>query len=71
MAVALSKINSFVENVAEGVINLGGTGLGIVLTNTAHTAGWDEFADLTALACTNLSSSVITVSSSIIYITLC
>jgi hypothetical protein len=64
MAVAVSKINSFVENVAEGAINLGGAGLTVALTNTAHTAGWDELADLTQVSYTNLSARVITVTTS-------
>lgn len=59
-----TKINSFVENLAEGAINLGGAGLTVALTNTAHTATWDELADLTQVSYTNLSSRVITVSSS-------
>lgn len=58
------KIDSFVENLAEGLINLGGTGLTIALTNTAHTSTWDELADLTQVSYTNLSSRVITVASS-------
>lgn len=41
------KIHSFVENLAEGTINLGGDALKVALTNTAHTATWDELADLT------------------------
>lgn len=59
-----TKINSFVENLAEGAINLGGTGITVALTNTAHTATWDELADLTQISYTNLSSRVCTVSSS-------
>lgn len=59
-----TKINSFVENLAEGLINLGGTGLTIALTNTPHTSTWDELADLTQISYTNLSSRVLTVSSS-------
>lgn len=59
-----TKIDSFVENLAEGLINLGGTGLTIALTNTAHTSTWDELADLTQISYTNLSSRVLTVSSS-------
>ena len=61
---AITKINSFVENVAEGAVNLGGTGLTVALTNTAHTATWDELADLTQVSYTNLSARVITVTSS-------
>jgi len=62
--VQLTKINSFVENLAEKLIDLGGTGLTIALTNTAHTAGWDELADLTQISYTNLSARVLTVSTS-------
>lgn len=59
-----TKINSFVENLAEGAINLGGTGLTVALTNTAHTSTWDELADLTQISYTNLSSRVLTVTTS-------
>jgi len=59
-----TKINSFIENLAEGLINLGGTGLTVALTNTAHNAAWDALADLTQVAYTNLSSRVLTVSTS-------
>lgn len=58
------KIDSFVENLAEKFIDLGGTGLTVALTNTAHTAAWDELADLTQVSYTNLSARVITVASS-------
>lgn len=58
------KIDSFVENLAEKFIDLGGTGLTIALTNTAHTAAWDELADLTQISYTNLSARVLTVSAS-------
>jgi hypothetical protein len=64
MAIALTKINSFVENLAEKLIDLSGNGLTVALTNTAHTATWDELADLTQISYTNLSSRVCTVSSS-------
>lgn len=64
MAVAFTKINSFVENLAEKQINLGWTWLTVALTNTAHNAAWDELADLTQIAYTNLSSRVITVATS-------
>lgn len=65
MAISFSKINSFVENLAEKLIDLSGNGLTLALTNTAHTATWDELADLTL--CTghaNTSSKVITVTTS-------
>jgi len=61
---ALSKIDSFVENLAEKQIDLSGAGLTVALTNTAHTATWDELADLTQIDYTNLSARVITVTSS-------
>ena len=59
-----TKIDSFVENLAEKKIDLSGAGLTVALTNTAHTATWDELADLTEIDYTNLSSRVITVASS-------
>ena len=64
MAVVLTKINSFVENIAEGKINLGGTGLKVALTNTAHNSAWDELADLTEVSYTYCSDRAITVSTS-------
>jgi len=60
-----TKINSFVENLAEKLIDLSGTGLTIALTNTAHTSTWDELADLTQISYVNLSARVITVASSV------
>jgi len=64
MAVALTKIHSFVENLAEKKIDLSGAGLVVALTNTAHTATWDELADLTEVNYDNLSSRAVAVSSS-------
>ena len=64
MSVAFTKIDSFVENLAEKQIDLGGNGLTIALTNTAHQAAWDELADLTQIDYTNLSDRVLTVTSS-------
>lgn len=58
------KINSFVENLAEKKIDLSGAALTIALTNTAHTAAWDELADLTEVNYANCSARVITVSAS-------
>ena len=58
------KIDSFVENLAEKKIDLSGAALTIALTNTVHTAAWDELADLTQVAYTYCSSRVLTVSSS-------
>lgn len=59
-----TKINSFVENLAEKLIDLSGAGLTIALTNTPHTSTWDELADLTEVSYANLSSRVITVTTS-------
>lgn len=59
-----TKINSFVENLAEKKIDLSGNGLTVALTNTAHTASWSQLSDLTEISYTNLSSRVITVTSS-------
>ncbi len=64
MAITLTKVHSFVENLAEKAIDLSGANLTIALTNTAHTATWDELADLTEVSYTNCSSRVITVASS-------
>ena len=61
---SFSKVNSFVENLAEKFIDLSGAALTVALTNTAHTSTWDELADLTEVGYTNLSSRVITVSTS-------
>lgn len=58
------KIYSFVEFLAEKRINLGSDQLVIALTNTAHNTAWDELADLTQVAYTNLSTRNITTSSS-------
>ena len=59
-----TKINSFVEFLAEKRINLGSDTLTVALTNTAHTSTWDELADLTQISYTNCSSRVITTTSS-------
>lgn len=59
-----TKINSFVENLAEKLIDLSGNGITVALTNTAHTSTWDELADLTQVSYTNLSSRVVTVTTS-------
>lgn len=59
-----TKINSFVENLAEKQIDLNSASLTVALTNTAHTSTWDELADLTQISYTNCSSRVLTVTSS-------
>jgi hypothetical protein len=59
-----SKINSFVENLAEKVFNLGSDSLKIALTNTPHTSTWTKLSDLTEVSYTNLSTRAITTTSS-------
>lgn len=59
-----AKVNSFVENLAEKVFNLGSDTLKVALTNTAHTSTWTKLSDLTEIAYTNLSARTLTISSS-------
>ena len=63
---SFSKVNSFVEAVAEKVHNLGSDTLKLAFTNTAHTATWTQLSDLTLAtgAPVNLDSVTLTVSSS-------
>ncbi len=61
---AFNKFNAFVENVAEGVHNLGSGQLVVALTNTAPVAGNSVLADITQISYTNLSSRNITTASS-------
>lgn len=53
---AFNKFNSFVEDLAEQKINLGGTGLYILLTNTALNAA-DNVVDTTTGTCTVKATS--------------
>lgn len=59
-----TKVNSFVEALAEKVHNLGSDTLKIALTNTAHTSSWTKLSDLTEISYTNLSARTITTTSS-------
>jgi hypothetical protein len=59
-----NKFNSFVENLAEKVHNLGSDSLKIALTNVAPVAGNTVLANLTEVAYTFLSTRVPTISSS-------
>lgn len=59
-----NKFNAFVENVAEGVHNLGTGQLVIALTNSAPAATNSVLADITQIAYTNLSSRNVTTASS-------
>lgn len=59
-----NKFNSFVEALAEKVHNLGSDTLTVALTNTAPTAGNTVLANITEISYTNLSSRVVTVTTS-------
>jgi hypothetical protein len=59
------KVDSFVEKLAEKVFNLGSDTLTVALTNTAHTSSWTKLSDLTQVSYANLSSRVLTTSSSV------
>ena len=61
---SFSKVNSFVEALAEKVHNLGSDTLTVALTNTAHTGTWTQLSDLTQVSYTNLSARAITTSTS-------
>lgn len=59
-----NKFDAFVENVAEGVHNLGTHQLVIALTNSAPLASNTVLANLTEISYTNLSTRNITTSTS-------
>ena len=61
-----TKFNSFVEAIAEKIHNLGSDVLTVALTATANppVAGNTQLSNLTQISYTNLSSRVITTSSS-------
>lgn len=59
-----NKFNSFVEDLAEKVHNLGSDQLVVALTNTAPLATNTVLANITEITYTNLSSRNITTSSS-------
>lgn len=59
------KFNSFVENLAEKVYNLQSDSLKVALTNSAPSASNTVLANITEISYTNLSSRVLTVSSSV------
>jgi len=61
---SFTKINAFVEALAEKKHNLGSDQLAVALTNTAHTSTWDTLSDLTEISYTNCSSRNITTTSS-------
>ena len=59
-----TKVLSFPEALAEKVHNLGSDTLTIALTNTTPTTTWTQLSDLTEVSYTNLSTRVITTTSS-------
>jgi len=62
--ISLSKFNSFSEAVCEKVHNLGSDTLTVALTNSAPSASNTVLANITQISYTNLSSRVLTTSSS-------
>jgi len=58
------KVLSFPEAVAEKVHNLGADTLTVALTNTTPVTTWSQLSDLTEVSYTNLSTRVITTTSS-------
>jgi hypothetical protein len=60
----LNKVNSFVENLCEKVHNLGTDTLKVALTNTAPVATNSVLTDITEIDYTNVSTRVITTTSS-------
>jgi hypothetical protein len=61
-----TKVDSLTESLAEKIHNLGSDTLTVALTNTAPTVANTVLADITEVAYTNLSSRVITTTSSIV-----
>lgn len=59
-----NKFNSFVEALAEKAHNLGSDTLTVALSNTAPSAGNTVLANITQISYTNLSSRVLTVTTS-------
>jgi hypothetical protein len=59
-----TKFNSFVENVAEKVHNLGADTLTVALTNSAPSASNTVLANITEVSYANCSSRVLTASGS-------
>ena len=61
---AFNKFNSFVENLAEKVHDLGSDALKLALTNSAPVASNTVLANITEISYTNCSSRAVTVTSS-------
>lgn len=64
MPVSLTKFDCFVENLAEKVHDLGADNLTVALTNSAPIASNTVLANITEIAYTNLSTRLITRTSS-------
>lgn|SRR3990167_805528 len=60
-----TKFNQFVEDVAEKVHNLGADALTVALTNSAPVATNTVLANITEISYANLSTRVLTISSSV------
>jgi len=58
------KFQTFVENLAEKVFNLGSDSLKVALTNSAPTAGMNQLSEITEISYTNCSSRALSISSS-------
>lgn len=61
---SFNKFNAFVANLANKVFNLGSDSLKVALTDTLPTSANANLADITEISYTNLSSRVITTTSS-------
>ena len=61
---SFTKFQPFVEDLAEGVHNLGSDQLAVALTNSAPSATDDQLSDITEITYTNLSSREVTTSTS-------
>lgn len=61
---SLNKFNSFVENLAEKVHNLGSDTLKVALTNSAPSASNTVLTNITEISYANCSSRAITITSS-------
>jgi hypothetical protein len=61
---AFNKFNAFVENLSEGVHNLGSDALTVALSNTLPTAANSVLTDITQISYTGLSSRTLVTASS-------
>lgn len=61
---SFSKFNSFVEDLAEKVHNLGSDTVTVALTNTAPNATDGQLSDITEITYTNCSARAVTTTSS-------